>query len=523
MLLAAGLLVMLIACANLTGLMLARLNARRREIAVRYALGAGGWQVLRLLLAESLTIAAAATALGLALADVGLRLTPSLLPTFVVNLGPVAAVDLRVVAYCAAIALAAAAFTAVLPAWQARRTAPQQSLRDGGTSTRARQRTRSVLVVAELALAVVLILGAGLLLRSYARIQQVDPGFDPSNLLTMRVTVAQETYDADGTRRFFQELTDRLRALPDVNASAATSQLPPQLSFFTQFRVDGAPRETETLPSAGITSVTPGLFEVWGVEIRSGRDLGTTDRAGAPSVAVVNEAFTRRFLDGRQTARIIVGDNRTIDVVGVVADVRNDTLLRPARPEIFVPHAQSGLNNQLFLAIRTRTDPMAVLPSVRQTLADLDPDQPPYIIQTMEEAMASSVSQQRVSLAVVGVFAVVALLVAGIGVYGVVAYWVSARSREIGIRLALGATKRQVARLVVGQTTRLVAIGAVLGLAGGIVAGRAAESLLFETRATDPLALAAVAALLALVGTVAAWLPSRRATRTDPVAVLRAE
>jgi predicted permease len=521
-LLAAGILVLLIACANLTALMLARLNARRREIALRYALGAGGWQVWRLLLGESLAIALVATACGLALARLGLAYTPSMMPVFIANLGPAPSIDLRVLVYCGVLALAAAVFTTLVPAWQSRRTAPQPSLRDGGTSTRARHRARSVLVVAELTLAVVLLFGAGLLLRSYARIQQIDRGFDPTNILTMRLTLAQETYDREGTQRFFLELTERLRALPDVSAAGAASQLPPTMPFTTQFRVEGAPVGTETLPTAGITTITPGLFRVWGVPMVHGRDIEPADREGAPLVVVVNEAFMRRYLDGRPTGRLQSGD-RAFDVVGVVADVRNDTLLRPARPEIFAPYAQSGYNNQLFLAMRTRTEPMSVLPSVRKVIAEMDPNQPPYIIQTMDQAMASSLSPQRVSLALVGVFAVIAVLVAGIGVYGVVAFWVSARAREIGIRLALGATRRQVATLVVGQMARLVIAGAVLGLVAGMLAGRAAGSLLYETSAFDPVALAGVAALLAAVGLVASYLPSRRATSVDPVASLRVE
>jgi putative ABC transport system permease protein len=294
------------------------------------------------------------------------------------------------------------------------------------------------------------------------------------------------------------------------------------MPFTTQFRVEGAPADTETLPTAGITTITPGLFRVWGVPMVHGRDIEPADREGAPLVVVVNEAFMRRYLDGRPTGRLQSGD-RAFDVVGVVADVRNDTLLRPARPEIFAPYAQSGYNNQLFLAMRTRTEPMSVLPSVRKVIAEMDPNQPPYIIQTMDQAMASSLSPQRVSLALVGVFAVIAVLVAGIGVYGVVAFWVSARAREIGIRLALGATRRQVATLVVGQMARLVIAGAVLGLVAGMLAGRAAGSLLYETSAFDPVALAGVAALLAAVGLVASYLPSRRATSVDPVASLRVE
>ena len=523
LLLVAGILVLLIACANLTGLMLARLNARRREIAVRYALGAGGWQVLRLLLAESLAIAGVATGLGLLLAQAGLSAMPGLLPTRVVSLGATPEIDFRVIVYCSAVALLAALITTVVPAWQARRATPQGSLRDGGTATVSRQRIRSALVVAELALAVILLVGAGLFLRSFSRIQQVDPGFDPANMLAMRLTLPPEHYDLDATRRFFLDAADRIAALPDVTSAAAAAQLPPVKTFTTQFQIDGAPSVTETALTAFFTTVTPDFFEVLGVRVRHGRGLTEADRAGAPLVAVVNDAFVTRYLGGQPEGRIVFGENTTADVVGVVTDTSNDTLLRPARPEIFVSYSQAPYNNQMFLVIRTRTEPLSVFAAARQALAEIDPDQPPYVVQSMEQALAGSVSTQRISLVLVGIFAVVAVVVAGIGVFGVVAYWVASRSREIGIRQALGATRRQVAGLVLGQAARLMLVGATLGLVGGVFAGRAAESQLFEIRGTDPVAIGGAAALLVIIGLVASWLPSRRAMRLDPAKVLRSE
>lgn len=518
-LLLAGLLVLLIAGANLTSLMLARLNSRRREIAVRYALGAGGWQVTRLLLMESVAVAGVATVLGLALASALIGPVVSLLPLQLANFGA-PAIDLRVIAYSAAGALMAAVVTTLVPAWQARRSSPQPALRDGVTVA-GRQRLRSVLVVAELTLAVVLLVGASLLLSSYARIQQVDPGFRTDRLLTTRLTLAWERYNQPGAvQAFFRDYVERLRGLPEVEHAAAASQFPPTLSFTTPFRVEGIDAPGTTLPTAFVTTITPGYFEVLDVPLRAGRYLDDGDRAGQPTVVVVNEAFANRFLDGRSTGRIRVGDI-SADVVGVVANTRNDTLLRPAQPEFFVTIDQGPGNNQLFLLVRTTIEPELAIPSVRRALAELDPDQPLYLTQTMEQAISGSVSPQRIGLVLVGAFAVAALLIACVGVYGVVSYWVTTRTREIGIRVALGASASQVSRMVARQTSRLIIAGAVLGLIGGVVAGGAADALLYQTASTDPLALTGAVAVLAFVGLVAGYLPARRALRVDPVETLR--
>jgi predicted permease len=518
-LLFAGLLVLLIACANLTSLMLARLSARRREIAVRYALGAGGWQVTRLLLMESVAVAGAAVVLGLAFASALIGPVFSLLPTQLVTLNA-PTIDLRVIGYSAAGAFIAAIVTTLVPAWQARRSAPQPALRDG-TAVGGRQRLRSILVVAELTLAVVLLVGASLLLSSYARIQQVDPGFRTDRLLTTRLTLAWERYNAPGAvQAFFREYVERLRALPEVEHAAAASQFPPTQSFTTPFRVEGVEAPGSTQPTAFVTTVTPGYFEVLDVPLRAGRYLDDGDRTGQPTVVVVNEAFANRFLDGRTAGAIWIGDIRA-DVVGVVANTRNDTLLRPAQPEMFATIDQAPPGNQLFLLVRTTIDPEQAIPAVRRALAALDPDQPLYLTQTMEQALAGSVMPQRIGLTLVGAFAVAALLIACVGVYGVVSYWVTTRTREIGIRVALGATTGQVSRLVARQTSRLVVTGAILGLIGGVIAGGAADALLYQTPSTDPLALGGAVAVLACVGLVAGYLPSRRALKVNPVETLR--
>ncbi len=523
LLLGVGLLVLLIACVNLATLTLARVNRRRREIAVRYALGAGGWHILRLLLIESLAIAAVSAVLGLAIARLAMRPLVTMLPAMASAIGT-PAIDLRTAIYAALVGLAGAVAMSVAPAWHARRAAPQDALRDTAGAGGGRQRFRRMLVAAELTLAVVLLVGAGLLLVSYARIQNIDPGFRTDRMITMRLTLAGEQYGGSKASQFFHELVERLQALPEVDRAAAASQFPPDEAFTTPFQVAGAPASTDTLPTALVTLVTPGYFQALGMRLQSGRTLDDRDRAGAPTALVVNEAFARRYLDGHGRRRLLVTQRHLpADIVGIVADAHNDTLLRPAQPEIFVTIDQGPWSNQLFLLVRTTVDPVTAMPAVRRTLAALDPDQPLYLIQTMDQALARSLATQRIGLSLVGGFAAAALLIACVGVYGVVWYWVATRTREIGIRMALGATSRHVVRLVAGETVRLIVVGAVLGAGGGIVLGVFARPLLYRTSAADPVALGGVALALVLVALAAAYLPSRRASGVDPMQALRAD
>jgi predicted permease len=342
----------------------------------------------------------------------------------------------------------------------------------------------------------------------------------------MRLTIAAERYGEDNAAgRFFYDLVERLAGLPEVAGAAATSQFPPEQPFTTQFRVVGAPAPTDTLPTAYLTTVTPDYFAVLDVPLRQGRLLQPSDRQGAPLSVVVNETFMKRYLDGQPAGRLAMGvRGPTVEIVGVVADSRNNGLLKPPAPEIFATIAQAASDtNQFMLVLRTRGEPGGALPAVRRAVAAMDPDQPLYFIQSMEQAMAGSVYAQRVSLALVSVFAVGALVVATIGVYGIVAFWVSARTREIGIRVALGASTRQVMRLVFSQTLRLVGIGLAIGIAGGIALGRAAESLLYATSTTDAVTLGGVVTLLALAALIASYMPARRAMAVNPVTVLRTE
>jgi putative ABC transport system permease protein len=525
--------VLLIACANIANLLLARAAARQREIAVRLALGAARWRIARQLIVESLALAVAGCAAGLALAVAGLRAARSLLPAQVIALGPEIGLDARVLGFSALLAIVAGLAVGVVPAIQATRTDPHDSMKSdarGATAGRGARRLRHAFVVAEIALALVLLAGGGLLIRSLLRLQQVDPGFDPAQVLTMRLTLPREKYEGAAVNQFFQELVDRVARMPGVRGASAASQFPPSGPFDTQFQIEGHDRPAQgALPQANITVATRDHFGTLGVPLRVGRGIAATDGPDTPLVAVVNETFARRFLAGANPVgrRISIGDPRPnrpwAEIVGMVGDVRNRGLRESVEPEIFIPMHQQTVWNQLFLLVRTQADAKAALAGVRREIMAMDPEQPVYAIQTMEEAFGNSVFQQRTAAILLGSFAALALVLAAVGIYGVVAHAVGARTQEIGIRMAVGAGRGHVVRLMLRQVLGLALAGLAIGLGLALALGRAASSLLFEIGPGDPLTLAAVSALLGAVAVLAAWTPIRRATRVDPVVALRYE
>jgi putative ABC transport system permease protein len=523
--------VLLIACANLSNLLLARSTTRQRELAVRLALGAARWRIARHLLTESLLLAVTGAVAGLLLAYVGLKSASAIIPSQLRMLDIDAGINVRVLWWSLGLTILAGALVGALPALHATRTDPQESLKADARAGagRAGRRLRHALIVVELALSVVLLFGAGLLLRSFIKIQRVDPGFEPRGVLTMRLTLPRERYPGEATVAFFDRLVERLGALPGVRAVSAASQFPPNSGFSTQFTVEGQEAPIGSLPTAVITVAAPSHFETLRVPLRAGRIFSATDRLDTPPVAIVNQAFASRYLGGADPIgrRVLIGSpdrpRTAATIVGVIADYRNSGATQPPRPEIVTPVRQQTAWNQLFVLVRTDATPSSSISPVRQTVASLDPEQPIYAIQTLEEALALSSFQQRVSAVLLGAFAVVALVLAAIGIYGVMSYSVTARTQEMGVRLAIGAQRGDVMWLVLGQVIRLSAVGLAIGLAVTIAAGRAVTGLLYDVRPSDPITIISVTALLGAVAIVAAWVPAFRASRVDPIQALRYE
>ena len=532
LLLGAVALVMLIACANLTNLLLARSTTRARELAVRLALGAARGRLVRHLLTESVLLSLAGGALGVLVAYVGLQGAAGLIPLQLQTLDLHAGVSGRLLLVTMALAIAAGVLVGVAPAIQATRADPHETLKADarGSSGRAGSRARSVLVVAEIALSVVLLLGAGLLLRSFLNVHAVDAGFEPRGVLTMRLTLPREKYPGEAAGAFFDRLVEKLGAVPGVRSVAAASQYPPLAAFDIEFALDddrGA--AAGTIPRALITVATPSLFEALRVPMRSGRTFSAADRLDAPPVVIVNQAFAARYLPGVEPVgqRLALGDARDrgnrATIVGVVADYRNDGPMRPVRPEIYMPVRQQTAWNQLFVLVRGDGSPGALMPAVREAVRSLDPEQPVYAIQSLEQAVAHASFQQRVAALLLSIFAGVALVMAAVGIFGVMSYSVSARTPEIGVRLAIGAQRRDVVWLVIGHVLRLAGAGLVAGVALLLAGRQAIAGLLFGVEAADATTIGLVTIALALVALLAAWVPAARASRVDPIQALRYE
>ena len=535
-LLGAVALVLLIACANIASLLLARATARQRELAVRRALGAARSRIARQLLTESLLLALVGGIAGLALAYALIGPTSSLFPSQLTSFGVSATINGRVLLYTLGASVLAGLLFGVAPAMQGLRGGGREWLTGEGaagrlTTSAAGRRIRNIFVVAEIALSLMLLVGAGVLLRSFSRLQSVDPGFNTKNMLTMRLSLPREQYKADGVGTFFEEVSRRLNTVPGVRSAGATTQFPPGTMFATQLTPEGkTPLPGDQAPMVDITNVAGDYFAAMGYTLKAGRFLTTTDDEKAPLAAVVSEGVVKKFFAGQSALgrRIALGEGsppRWVQIVGVVGDVRNRGLTEPPQPEVFVPVRQQieGWNNQLFLTIRTQSDPLAMLPAVRKTIATLDPLQPVYLIQTLDNAFAEAVAQRRAAMLLISIFAFVALLLAGVGIYGLMSYMVNERTHEIGIRMALGAAGGDVLRLVIRQTLMLIGIGATLGIAGALMLGKALTSLVFEVTPSDPATLVSVTVVLTLVALAATLVPGLRATRVTPLVALRRE
>jgi len=527
--------VLLIACANLTNLMLSRSTTRNRELAVRLALGAARWRIARQVLTESMLLALAGATLGLVLAAVGLRSADALIPAQFAMLDLKASLNARVLAWSALLATLAGAIVALLPALHAARTDPHESLKSDGRTGQARSgnRIRQVLVTAEIALSVVLLLGAGLLMRSFLNMQASDLGFDPKGVLTMRLTLPYPKYQSgEAITAFFEQLTQRVQATPGVAAAGTVSQFPPVGFSSSQVEVEGVAAGGTMIPTANTTIASRDYFKTMGLPMLRGRAFGPEDSAGADQRVVVNQAFVSRYLASkepvgarlRMVARTGQPPRRWSEIVGVVGDARNNGAAAPVRPEVFIPMEQGrDAWNQLFLVVRSALPETSLVPSIRSAVASIDPEQPVYAIQTLEQAVAMSSFQQRIAAMLISMFAAVALVIAAIGIYGVMSYSVSARTQEIGVRMAVGAERIDVLRLVLSQVAKLTVIGLVAGVGVLLLASKALSELLYGVRPSDPLTIAIVTLTLGAVALLAAWGPAWRASRVDPIQALRYE
>ncbi len=524
----AVLVVLLIACANLVNLLLARSVARQRELAVRAALGAGVVRLSRQLLTEVTLLVAAGGIVGLVLAR-GLQ---SLMVSTAREQAPIpllgeVSLDLPVVAFAVTATAVTALLCGLAPLWGLRQASLVSSLRDGGRGTTdgGHGRLRSALVVAEVTLAVALLAGAGLLIRSVMALQAVDPGFVPSRVLTLRVSLPGG--DPHLASRAHEDHVARLAALPGVRAAAGTVSLPlagagSATSFWMADRPEPAAADR---PVADIRPVTPNYFRTMGIPMLAGRDFMAADEPERPLVAVVNETFARLFSPGdNPIGRRLTyswGEPTTVEIVGVVGDVKLTALDGDVRGTVYLPNRQLPLPTMNYV-LRTDGPPESVAGAAVAALRATMPDQP-VTVRTLESVLDRSLARPRVASAALAAFAAVALLLAAVGVYGVIAYGVSQRWAEFGVRLALGASPGAIQRMVLARGVRLVGAGIVLGLALAYPLSRALQSQLFGVRPFDWATYGGVALLIALVGAAASWIPSARATRVDPVAALRAD
>ncbi|HET8646643.1 MAG TPA: ABC transporter permease, partial [Vicinamibacteria bacterium] len=536
--------VLLIACANVSNLLLARATDRQREIAVRASLGASRGRLVAQLLTESLVLALAGGALGVALAVWGVDALLGLFPTAIANVAiprmDQIQVDGPVLVFALALSVATGLLFGLFPALQTARVATAESLREGGrgsTESPRSRRFRSGLVVSEFALALVLTTGAALLIRSFLRLSGGDLGFDARGVTTARLMLPDYKYEGPEKKRAFaQAVIERVRALPGVEAAGATTFVP--LSGWHGNRaveVEGRPPAApEDRLRAEFRSIDEGFFSALRIPLRQGRTFTPDDREGAPAVAVVNEAFVRRFFPGQdplgrrfemQVAQLRPAALQVTpqwrQIVGVVGDIRHFGLAQEAEPEVYLPYAQEPVA-LVSLVVRTRPG-LDVAAGLRQAVWSVDRDQPVLALLPLEQLAAESVTLRRVSTILLGGLAGVALFLAALGIYGVMAHSVARRTHEIGVRMAVGARARDVIGLVLREGGRLAGLGAALGLLAALALTRLMESLLFGVSPTDPVSFAAVAAFLFLCALLGCWLPARRAARVDPVVALRYE
>jgi len=534
-------LVLLISCANVANLLLVRATGRRREFAIRAAIGAGRGRIVRQLLTESVLLSVAGGALGLVIGFAGVRALLAVSPAGLPRIGEdgsAIGIDWRVLAFTLGVSLGTGILFGLFPALAASHSDLTTALKENGNraGTGFRQgKARSLLVVSEVSLALVLLIGAALLVRTFIALHEVGPGFDAHNVLTMEMSLNGQRYQSTaGIAQLLHDGRDRLRALPGVELAAACFWLPIDVEDGTGFQIVGRPARKDGYGSQWM-SVTPGYLSLFKIPVLRGRDFTENDKAGAPSVVLINEALAAKYWPNEDPIGQHIRDGNEVGgvetIVGIVADSHNSGLARPADPMMMIPIAQvtdsynaAYANIQpLFWVVRTRGDPHLAIPAVTEQLRIASAGFPVGHIRTMDEVMGRSTARQSFNMLLLTIFGAVAVVLAAIGIYGLMAYSVEQRTQEMGIRMALGADRARIRRLVVWHGMRLALFGVVVGVAAALGLTRLIASFLFGVKPWDPAVFIAAPVVLAAVALVAVWLPAARAAKLDPMQALRAE
>ncbi len=527
-------LVLLIACANVANLLLARAAVRQKEIAVRVALGARRSRLIRQFLTESVSLSVLGGLVGLAIAYTGLIILKAFIPESISQAREIS-IDYKVLGFTVLISLATGLIFGLAPAIQSLRFNQIETLKEGGRDAvtgGSGKRLRSLLVMAEVAISLVLLIGAGLLINSFLRLRNVDPGFRVDNLLTMRIALPQPKYERMKQRSaFYSELIQRIQSIAGVKSAAVTTNLP----LYRQGNSISVSVEGKPEPPPGqeliVTTriISPGYFDTMSIPVLKGRQLTDKDTITSPNVVVISETMARRVWPGEEAVgkRLAPGRARSeedwFQVIGVVKDVRQFELTADPKPQMYLSYRQAGFFESRDLVIKTDVDPASLASTVRKAVWEIDKDQPVSNIRTMEEILADSIARQRFSMLLLAIFASVALMLAAVGIYGVMSYSVAQRTHEIGIRMALGAGTAAVIKLAVGYGLKLVIAGIVIGLIASFALTRVMSTLLFGVTATDPTTFTLISLLLVAVAAIASYIPARRATRVNPITALRYE
>ncbi|HET6851494.1 MAG TPA: ABC transporter permease [Pyrinomonadaceae bacterium] len=527
-------LVLLIACANVANLLLARAAVRQKEIAVRVALGAKRGRLIRQFLTESILLSTLGGIVGLGIAFGGLVLLKAFIPETISQAREIS-IDLKVLAFTFVVSVLTGVIFGLAPAIQALRFNQIETLKEGGRDAAtggSGKRLRSLLVMSEVAISLVLLIGAGLLINSFLRLRNVDPGFRSDNLLTMKIVLPEPKYAKFQQRAaFYTNLLQRVQSLAGVRSAAVTTNLPLyRQGNSTSINIEGRPAPPPGQELIVVTRIiSPGYFDTMSIPVLKGRPLTDQDMETSPTAVVISETMARRFWPGEDPVgkRIAAWKVQTPEdwaqIVGVVKDVRQFELTADPKPQMYLSYRQAGFFAPRDLVVKTDVEPASMAETVRKAVWDIDKDQPVSNIRTMEEILAESIARQRFSMLLLAIFAGVALVLAGVGIYGVMSYSVAQRTHEIGIRMALGAQTGAVLKLAVGYGMKLVIIGIVVGLIAAFALTRLMATLLFGVTATDPATFTLISLLLIAVAALASYIPARRATKVNPIIALRYE